>query len=326
MIRWKLPAAFLLLIVAAAAYYLFVYRPEHRLPEEFAYVLPDEAEVVDTPAEIRLDVATLKAGERVQVIARTRNWAKVRLADGRTGWIEAGELLDAGTYEGGQRLLQGLAKATVQATGHIYAAVNLRLEPSREAAVLAQLPQSEKVEVFDRRIVARPPEEGESSSSTVNDVWYLVRADSRAGWILGKFVNLDIPEALSRYAQNSNIVAWLVLNTIDDEGRKVPQYVVADRVGTEEDFNRVRVFTWWAKNHEYVTAFAESRLNGHFPIRVTEIDHVPYFRLRLMDKDGHKFQRVYGLFNTITRPVGTVDGWESQAMPAKPEPRRRRRR
>jgi hypothetical protein len=27
---------------------------------------------------------------------------------------------------------------------------------------------------------------------------------------------------------------------------------------------------------------------------------------------------VYGLFNTITRPLGFVEGWESSALPASP--------
>ncbi len=317
----------LLVIIAGTTYYQFVYRSKQRPPAEVAYVLPDQAEVVDTTAEIRLSVAMLKSGDRVEVLSRSRDWAKVKLPNGRTGWMETDDLLDQPAYEGGQRLLHGLASATSQATGNTAGPVNLRLEPSREAALLAQLLQNEKVEVFDRRVVARSPQEGAPSSATINDVWYLVRADSRAGWVLGKFVNLDIPEALSRYAQNANIVAWLVLNTVDDEGRKVPQYLVADRSGAlDEDFTRIRVFTWSLKSHQYVTAYAESRLNGHFPIRVTHLDGVPYFRLRLLDKAGDKLQRVYGLFNTITRPVGTVEGWESDALPAKPEARQRRRR
>jgi len=51
----------------------------------------------------------------------------------------------------------------------------------------------------------------------------------------------------------------------------------------------------------------------------------PYFRLRLVDEDGEKYQKVYGLFDTIVRPQGTVKGWESEEMPAAPThaPKRR---
>jgi len=139
-------------------------------------------------------------------------------------------------------------------------------------------------------------------------------------------VELDIPSALSMYAQGANVVAWVVLNTVEDGGRQIPQYVVADRVGTHElDFNHLRVFTWWVKYHRYATAYAESGLQGYFPIRVERREGTPYFRLRLADDEGRKFQKVYGLFDTFTRPIGRLDGWESDAMPAEQPPRHRRR-
>jgi hypothetical protein len=148
-----------------------------------------------------------------------------------------------------------------------------------------------------------------------------------AGWVLGRFVELDIPEALSMYAQGTNLVAWVILNTVEDNGQQVPQYLAADRVGTQEvDFNHFRVFTWWVNHHRYATAYVESGLNGYFPIRVAHRDGAPYFRLRLVDDSGRKFQKVYGLFDTFTRPVGIVEGWESDAMPAQPPARHRRRK
>ncbi|HET7099904.1 MAG TPA: hypothetical protein VFJ52_02040, partial [Terriglobia bacterium] len=63
----------------------------------------------------------------------------------------------------------------------------------------------------------------------------------------------------------------------------------------------------------------------YFPITVTHSGGTPYFRLRLIDDQGHKYQKVYGLFDTITKVIGTVDGWESDAMPAPPRSHRRRR-
>lgn len=290
-------------------------------------MLPNTLEVVDTPAEVRMVIDSLKSGDRVEVMARTRNWTKVRLADGHTGWVEAKDLLDDETHEAGRRLLQALASLPVQAVGRTSGPVNLRHEPSREAAQLTQLAENRKVEVFGRRLVERPPQPNQSTSSVVREAWYLVRVDSWAGWVLGRFVSLDIPELLSMYAQGTNVVAWLVLNTVVDGGQQAPQYLVADRIGTQEvDFNHLRVFTWWIKDHKYVTAYVESGLNGYFPIRVTSLAGVPYFRLRLIDQDGRKFQKVYGLFDTITRPLGTVDGWESDALPVRPAPRHRRRR
>jgi len=290
-------------------------------------VLPNSLEVVDTPAEIRLSVETLKAGDRVRVLLRARNWAEVEPADGRRGWVESKDLLDFQTYEASQKLLKDLENLPVQAEGHAPQSINLRFEPARDSTALAQLPNNQKLEIFGRKIVERPSQLDQPSSPPLKEAWYLVRAEQRAGWVLGRFVSLDIPAPLGDYAQGSNIVAWLVVDTVPDEGRQVPQYLVADRTGNQDvDFTHIRVFTWWAKNQHYVTAYAESGLQGYFPIRVVWTGGVPYFRLNLMDAQGNKTQKVYGLFKTITRPLGFVAGWESDAMPAWPPPRPRRRR
>ena len=321
MIRITLLVLFLLAALASA-YYYFVYRPAHTFPVEVAYVLPANLQVVDTPAEVRMVVETLKSGERVEVTKRSRNWAQIRTADHLTGWVESNDLLDSQTYEGGQKLLRDLVNIPAQAEGHTGGIVNLRLEPSRDSAQLAQLPPDLPVQIFGRRLVDRPAPPDQPYAAKVRDAWYLIRADARAGWVLGHFIALNIPEKISSYAQSTNLVAWVVLKTVDDQGQPVPEYLTADRQGTQDaDFSHIRILTWWTKKHEYVTAYVESGLNGYFPIRVAEVNGIPHFRLRLMDDQGRKFQKVYALFDTKTRALGTVPGWESDAMPTSPEPR-----
>ena len=307
----------LLLIAAGVSYYMLVYRPRHRIVGEVAYVLPSSVAIVDTPAEIRLVVDTLKAGDRVEVLMRTRNWMHVRVPDGRTGWVEIRNMLDAETYERGRQLVKELSTLPPQAAGHLTALANLHLEPARESPLLGQLDDEQKVGIYARRLVPRPPlPDQPARNDSLRDAWYLVLASPRAGWLLGRLVDLDVPQNLSVYAQGTNLVAWLVLNEVSDEGRKVPQYVVADRLGApDSDFNHIRAFTWWKKRHVYVTAYVEGNLNGYFPLRVMQVGGTPYFRLRLMDARGHKYQKVYGMFDTIVRSVGVVDGWESEAMP-----------
>lgn len=317
----------LVLAATAAAYYRFVRRAAEPASTEIAYILPESAPVSDSPAEIRLGVATLAEGDRVEVLERTPHWARVRMEDGRSGWLEADDLLDAASYEKGRRLLVELQKEQPQAAGHPGGLANLRVEPSREATQIGQLAANQRVDIFDRQLVDRPTAPGAANAEPVRDVRYLVRAGREAGWVLGRLISLDVPDAIGRYAQSFNMVGWLVLNAVQDGERQVPQYLVVDRVGTQEfDFNHIRVFTWWSKRQEYVTAYVESNLDGHFPIRVRQIDGMPYFRLRLVGKSGEKFQKVYRLDDTIVRPVGTVEGWESEAMPARPERRGRRGR
>ena len=100
------------------AYRHYASRRGSGFPPEVAYVLPVSLEVVDTPAEIRLSVESLKAGDQVQVLLHTRNWAKVKLADGRTGWIQSKDLLDSQTYEAARKLLKDMESLPVQAEGH----------------------------------------------------------------------------------------------------------------------------------------------------------------------------------------------------------------
>ncbi|MFB3921618.1 MAG: SH3 domain-containing protein [Terriglobia bacterium] len=308
----------LFIIGATAAGYYRWHRSRNLPSVSVAYVLPESLGVVDSPAEIRLGVTTLKQGDRVEVLDRSRNWTKIRLDDGRTGWVETLNLIDGDAYEAARRLFGDLQRELPQASGHVINEANLRVDPARDAPPLVQLPANQRVEIFGRRLVARPPQEGApTSAEPARDAWYLVRAESKAGWVLGRLVSLDVPEAISHYAQDVNLVAWVVLNTVEDNGRQIPQYIAADRqTATDCDFTRIRIFTWWVKRQQYVTAYVESNLTGYFPIRVSEIDGISYFRLRLENATGRKFQRVYRMFDTIARPLGTVDGWDSQAMPA----------
>ena len=295
------------------------------------YVLPQALDVMDTTAQIRSVVGHLRAGNRVYVIAQTAHWSKLSLPGGLTGWVESKYLLDGATYDRGVKLLGDLQHSPPQSVGHADNLTNLHLEPSRDSIVLAEVNQNQPLEIYTRRLVDRPVETTSTAAKgpRPHDAWYLVRDNNRAGWVLGRFIDLDVPAGISLYAQGINMVGWQVLKTVRDGSSDVPEYLVADRMGNETaDFNHIRVFTWWVKNHKYVTAYVQSDLNGYFPIEVRDATDLhyyaqpsPYFRLRLIDEDGQRYQEVYGLFDTIVRPVGRVEGWDSEAMP-QPPPKR----
>ena len=338
----------LILASAAFVYYRRIYVPAHAVRGVVEYVLPQTLDVMDTTAEVRSVVGHLKAGERVHVLAQTTHWSKISLPADQTGWVESKYLLEGAIYDRGVKLLDDLQRSAPQAAGHTSNETNLHLEPARDSIVLAELAQNRPLEVYARRLVDRPVESEASDagkSAHPHDVWYLVKTNARAGWVLGRYIELDVPAGISLYAQGINMVGWQVLKTVRDGSSDVPEYLVADRIGTETvDFNHIRVFTWWVKNHKYVTAYVQSGLDGYFPIEVkqaTDLNYYaqlsPYFRLRLIDDDGKRYQEVYGLFDTIVRPVGRVEGWDSDAMPepapkkerheehARPRARRRRR-
>jgi hypothetical protein len=325
LISFRTFLTYLILVGGGSAYYLYVYRPAHPRPVAAAYVLGRSVKVVDSPTEIHLTIETLQSGQRVDVLGRRSSWLRIRLASGNIGWVEAKSLIDQHDYDAAQNLLKEAGRLPAQIGGHTSNLVNLHLEPSRDTPQVAQLSPRQKVEILVRRLVEKPqppagppapvPAESSFPPPPKWDAWYLLRSDSQAGWALGRLVDLDVPEEIGSYTQEYNLVACLVLNTVEDEGRQVPQYLVADRMGTQEmDFNHIRVLTWGAKKQKYATAYVESKLNGYFPIRVFQIDGTPYFRLRLVDSQGRKYQKLYAMLGTRTRPLGTVRGWENEGM------------
>jgi len=338
-------------MLITGAYYLFHYVPKHvkagepvlELGNYFlnyapiqplnqpAYVLPDSIKVWDTPAEIRWQVAMLHSGDQVQALGRFRNWAHVRTLGGQEGWVNASGLMNAGTHEAEERLSNQISEIPAQAMGHAADVDNIHIQPSRQAAVVAEVNPEQNLEIVGRRMVRRPHENNPSdflpvSSEGPLEAWYLVQQGSHAGWILGRRVQLDIPKSISAYSQDTNLVAWLRLNTVDDNGHAVPQYLVADRVGSQTcDFTDIRVLTWWRRKQTYAIAYKEGGLEGYFPILLTHEGSVPSFRLRLVDEAGNKYQEILGLFDTITRHTGTADTWQSDAMPEPPGRVRKRR-
>jgi uncharacterized protein YgiM (DUF1202 family) len=311
--------------VLALANYFLTYAPIQSVNQR-AYVVPDSLEVWDTPAEIRTEVATLKSGEEVRVVGRFRDWAHVRALDDREGWVSDDQLANFETHEAEQHLVNALSEMPAQAVGEPVGVENVHIEPSRAAAVVNQVNPERVLEIFGRRLVQRSDENNTPDIMTVAsshpEAWYLVREGSHAGWILGRRVRLAIPKSISAYAQDANLVAWLVLDTVNDNGHMVPQYVVAERAGPRTcDFTKIQVLTWWKRKQTYAVAFREGGIEGYFPILVTHEGSAPYFRLRLEGANGSKYQMIYGLFDTLTRLIGTADTWASDAIPEPPSPR-----
>lgn len=306
--------------VIALAHYFLTYAPIDSVNQP-AYVMPDSVQAWDTPAVIRTQVAILPSGEQVQALGHFRDWTHVRLRDGQEAWVSDDGLMSAATHEAEERLCDLISELPPQADGHAIDVDNVHIEPSRQAAVVAEVTPEETLEIFGRRMVRRPPQEfGPYTPADPKagpwEAWYLVQRGPRAGWILGHRVQLDIPRSLSAYSQETNLVAWLVLDTVRDDGHRVPQYVVADRVGTQMcDFTGIRVLTWWKRKQTYAVAYREDELEGFFPILVSHQGSVPYFRLRVLANGGARSQKVYGLFETMTRLIGIAGSWQSDAVP-----------
>ena len=82
-----------------------------------------------------------------------------------------------------------------------------------------------------------------------------------AGWVLARFIELDLPGPVKDYASSADlhVVAWFELNRVPDgSGGEVPQYLVAGSHGGEGgacDFTMLRVYTWGKARKRYETAY-----------------------------------------------------------------------
>jgi hypothetical protein len=177
-----------------------------------------------------------------------------------------------------------------------------------------------------RGVATRPP--GEAAARAAESTNTTQPGDQTApiaGWVVARFVELDLPDPVREGANSANIrpLAWFELNRVNGSSGDKPQYLVAAARGPEGqacDFTALRVYTWYEKRSRYETAFIENNLCGRLPVRVGKGPRgEPEFRFRVMD--GNKEERVYRLNQTVVRRIREANeaaGKHGLAKPVKP--------
>lgn len=324
-------------------------------PKEYAYVSAQEAFLRDQVATVYKKAGRVQNGDRVEVLEKYRRFVRVRNAANEIGWIEQRYLTGADVYEQFQKLAAEHAADPVQAPGTTRFATNLHVTPEREGEHLYQLKEGTKLELLARAtsekpvpqsaaqpkpVVARKGKEKAEGPSKPMEDWWLVRVarlpgsseGSRVGWVLARMVDVDVPIEIGQYAEGQRIIAFFVLNQVEDLGKQVPQYVVVlnePHDGSPFDFNQIRVFTWNVKKHRYETAYRERKLQGVLPIRVGQQDFdkegkLPVFVVRVKDDAGNTDVRTYKLNGVIVRRVLPPGQEKPAPAPAAVHHRRRR--
>jgi SH3-like domain-containing protein len=107
--------------------------------------------------------------------------------------------------------------------------------------------------------------------------WWLVR-DSKGdtGWLFSRMMDVDAPDAITRYSEGQRIVGSYVLTTVNDpeaeqDEKNIPIYVTVlspYKAGLTYDFDQLRVFTWNVKKHRYETGFRDRNIQGYLPVSV----------------------------------------------------------
>jgi hypothetical protein len=128
-----------------------------------------------------------------------------------------------------------------------------------------------------------------------------------AGWVLARFVELDLPGPVKDLASTADlhVVAWFELNRVaDGSNGSMPQYLVAGTRGGEGqpcDFTMLRVYTWGATRKRYETAYVESDLCGRLPVLVSNGASGPEFKFSNLDDSG--VERKYVMIQTAVRRI-----------------------
>jgi hypothetical protein len=346
--RKLLVAVPLLCVVALLAWIL---RPKHESLSD-AYVSERSVTLWSSVAQVREQVGVLLYGDHVDVLARRNENVKVRAANGLVGWVDGRYLMEPDLWQRSAKLLKQASTIPVQARGRTKVPTNLRVEPGRDEPRLYQFSRNAPVEIVGRATadwvqVADEKESGEPAETKKED-WFLVRGTATrppgegvvrnsaitnttqpgdqtipiAGWVVARFISLDLPDPVREGAESANIraLAWFELNRVSDGEGEHPQYLAAGARGPEGqpcDFTTLRVYTWYTRKSRYETAFIDNNLCGAFPIRISKDPKgEPEFRFLL---SGEKGERHYRLIQTVVRRVKD----ETPAAPSKPEKAKR---
>lgn len=329
MIR-KMSLGFVIFLVICVGLYLHFRHPKASLGT--AYAGDRGLTLYNSSAQVRSPIGTVDYGELLQIEQRFGDQVEVRASNGLEGWTTDGELISSELWQQAKDLNKQTAEETPESRGHTAVISNLHLDPGRDAPRVRQLKKETPIELFERRAEPVPTEASagsaesdtgsEASDANTNEPkkedWWLVRAQfddktAVSGWLLGRFVDLDVPAPLPDYAstEGMRIVAWFLLNpAVDTNGNAVPQYLLVGATGPEGqacDFTIMRVFTWAKMKAQYETAFVQSDICGKLPVKIERMPVAQEATIAFADpSDGSP--QLYRMHQTIVRRVKSDDG------------------
>jgi len=252
-------------------------------------------------------VATVKHGERLEIVGRRRRFLKVRTATGIEGWIDGRLLFSPGQMAELRALARQAGRLPSQGAATVYETLNVHTHPNRQAPSFHQLKEGDRVEVVAHRLAPRvpfSPQEPELTSelaaSVPMDDWSLVRLPGgRAGWVLFRMLVMSIPDEVAQYAEGHRITSYFSLGEVRDRGEVKQNWLwtTIARALEPYQFDSFRVFVWSQRRHRYETAYIERNLRGYYPVEVhapgTNAAGPPSFSLIVEERDGHRYRRTY---------------------------------
>jgi hypothetical protein len=274
---------------------------------EFVYVTSQQTFLRDRVAAVSNRTGTVQNGERLAVLEHGRRFFRVRSPEGAEGWIDAKAVATQQIYDAFQALRETHKGDPAVSSAVVRDAANLHLKPGRETERFYQLAEGDKLQLLERATLPKPAVPGAVAAKPVvvatakgakatgvasgdapppiaMEDWWLARdAQGRTGWLLSRYLDVDAPDSLTRYAEGQKIIGAYVLATVNDPGAGADSGAPADgnipiyltvmgpyTSGLPYDFDQVRVFTWNLKMHRYETAFREKNMEGYLPVAIRE--------------------------------------------------------
>jgi len=295
--------------------------------------------------------ATVRHGERLEILERRRRFAKVRTGEGKLGWTDGRMLLTPPQMTRLRQVAERAAELPSQGKASVFDLLNVHTDPNRQAPSFYQIREEEIVDVIGGKATPRVPyvpgkPDGYDPASVPagadQDDWSLVRLkDGRAGWVLARMVLMSIPDEVAQYAEGQRITSYYSLGQVKEVSRDKSQEQMRDHwlwttISTRysaHHFDSLRVFVFNPWRRRYETAYIERNMKGYFPVIVGDPaapGALPSFTVIAENKEGTLESRTYEFHGFRVRIASRepYDGPRedlglpliAEEAPAKPEP------
>ncbi len=271
-------------------------------PAQYVYVTAKQTFLRDRVAAVSNRTATVENGDKLEVLEHGRRFVRVQTAKGEQGWIDEKVVATQDIFDQFEALKRGHEADPTIASAVVRDEVYMHAKPGRDTERFYRLAEGEKLQLLVRATLEKPlpagtrvakaapavpaPGKGAKASAPAPaDVpappamedWWLVRdTKGDTGWLYSRMMDVDVPDAIGRYAEGQRIVGAYVLTTVNDPeaeqaDKNLPIYLTVMgpyKAGLTYDFDQVRVFTWNVKKHRYETAFRDKNIEGYLPVTV----------------------------------------------------------
>ena len=99
--------------------------------------------------------ATVKHGDKLEILEYKRRFVKVRTAQGAEGWTDTRQLLTPEQMTGLRRMAESALKFASQGAASVFEPLNMHTEPNRASPSFWQIPDTAKVDVIGHKLAPR---------------------------------------------------------------------------------------------------------------------------------------------------------------------------